>query len=226
MFGSVKISPSVLSADFMNVQHSIKAIEEGGADFIHVDVMDGHFVPNLTMGIPYLLQMRKITNLPLDVHLMVDNPSVQVPWYLEAEIDYLTMHIEVFNKGQDEVFKVIESIRSAGAHPALAIKPDTMVDILTPYISYVDMILVMSVYPGFSGQSYIDGTEQRITQVVELAQAAGVSPLIEVDGGIGIETARRVVKAGADVLVAGNSIFGTNNIKTAISKIRSASKGV
>lgn len=224
MFGPVKISPSVLSADFMNVERSIREIEEGGADFIHVDVMDGHFVPNLTMGVPYISQLKKISDLPLDVHLMINNPTVQLPWYLEAGADYLTMHIEAFTNSE-EVFEAIEAIRKAGVRSALAIKPDTAVEALTPFIEHIDMALVMSVYPGFSGQSYIEGTEQRIGALVDIARVAGADPLIEVDGGIAAGTAQRVVDVGADVLVAGNAVFGAPDIKAAISQIRVTSKG-
>lgn len=224
MFGPIKISPSVLSADFMNMERSVRAIEQAGADFVHIDVMDGHFVPNLTMGVPFIAHMRKITELPLDVHLMIDNPTTQIPWYLEAGVDYLTVHVEAFDKGSEEVFEALETIREAGVHPALTVKPDTPVEVFRPYLSEIDMALVMGVYPGFSGQSFIEGTERRIARVVELAQAAGVSPLIEVDGGIGVATAPRVISAGADVLVAGNAVFGASDIGRAVSTLREAAK--
>ncbi|MDR0514907.1 MAG: ribulose-phosphate 3-epimerase [Coriobacteriaceae bacterium] len=231
MFGKVRISPSILSADFMNMERSVRMIEEGGADFIHVDVMDGHFVPNLTLGVPFVAQLKRITALPLDVHLMVSNPLVQIPWYLEAGADYLTFHIEAFdapaNKppGQAEkIAEAIDLIRAAGAHPGASLKPDTPVSRLEPYVKSLDLVLVMSVYPGFSGQAYIEGSHERVAAVARMAQAAGASPLIEVDGGIGVATAGKVGAAGADVLVAGNAVFAASDPGKAIKAIAQAAQ--
>lgn len=221
MFERVKIAPSILSADFMNMAADIKRIEEGGANFVHVDVMDGHFVPNLTLGVPFVSQLKKISALPIDVHLMIDNPLEQLPWFIEAGADYLTVHIEAFTN-EDQVYRAIELIRSADIHPAIALKPDTPITQIKPFISLLDMVLVMSVYPGFSGQSYIEGSDKRVAELVNIARNAKVSPLIEVDGGIGVATAKKVVDAGADVLVAGNAVFGAANIAEAIAAIENA----
>lgn len=211
MFEPVKISPSILSANFMHMERSIREIEEGGASFVHVDVMDGHFVPNISMGIPVVKQLKKATELPLDVHLMVANPLDQIPWFLDAGADILTIHLEALDLAQNEAEQAIEMIRAGGARPSLSLKPDTPVSALQPYISELYMVLIMSVYPGFSGQSYIQGSEERIADVVRYASEAAANPLIEIDGGIDPSTLERVVLAGADVLVAGNAIFGTDD---------------
>lgn len=221
MFESIKISPSLLSADFMNMEDSIRLIEDAGAAFAHVDVMDGHFVPNLTLGVPFVAQLKKITKLPLDVHLMIDNPLEQLPWFLEAGADWVTVHIEALD-GVSEVTRALDMIRAAGAHPALALKPGTAVAMVEPYVALVDMVLVMSVNPGFSGQGYIEGTEDRVAEVVGFARAAGASPLIQVDGGIGLTTAGRVAAAGADVLVAGNAVYKAEDPKAAVAAITQA----
>lgn len=222
MFESIRIAPSLLSADFMNMEDSIRLIENAGAGFAHVDVMDGHFVPNLTLGVPFVAHLKKITTLPLDVHLMIDNPLEQLPWFLEAGSDWITVHVEALDDAADEITQVLEIIRDAGVHPALALKPATDVAVVEPYIRDVDMVLVMSVNPGFSGQGYIEGTEERVAEVVRVARAAGVAPLIQVDGGIGLATAGRVAAAGADVLVAGNAVFKADDPKAAVAGITQA----
>ena len=221
MFGPVVISPSILSADFMNMERDIKMLEEGGAGLIHVDVMDGHFVPNLTIGVPFVAQLKKIATLPLDVHLMISNPLEQLPWYLEAGADIVTVHYEALDENAHEIEKAIDMIHEAGAKAALAIKPDADVEVVKPYIADLDMVLVMSVYPGFSGQSYIEGTEDRVARVVEMAKEAQVNPLIQVDGGIGLKTVERVTAAGADVLVCGNAVLKAENPAQAIKEITS-----
>lgn len=224
MFEQVKISPSVLSADFMNMTDSIRTITEGGAAFIHVDVMDGHFVPNITMGIPLVKQLHTYSELPLDVHLMVSNPLDQIPWFLDAGADILTVHLEALDVDAGEVSDALRMIREGGARSALALKPDTPISLLKPFITEVDMVLVMSVYPGFSGQSYIEGTDERVAEVVSLAQEAGVSPLIEVDGGIDVSTAGLVSSKGADILVAGNAVFAQPDPGKAIAAISAAAE--
>ncbi|MEF9925053.1 MAG: ribulose-phosphate 3-epimerase [Raoultibacter sp.] len=222
MFEPIKIAPSILSADFMNMQRDIATLEAGGAGYIHVDVMDGHFVPNLTLGVPFVAQLKAITQLPLDVHLMIENPLVQVPWYLEAGADIVTVHVEVLDGAAGEIDRVIELIHAAGAKAALSLNPDTPVSVLEPFIGQLDMVLLMSVFPGFSGQSYIEGTEQRVASVVAMARAAGVAPLIEVDGGIGLATVGRVAAAGADVFVCGNAVLRAEDPAAAIVAIKAA----
>lgn len=219
MFEPVKIAPSILSADFMNMERDIAMIEEGGAGYVHVDVMDGHFVPNLTLGVPFVRQLKKVAEIPLDVHLMIANPLVQLPWFLEAGSDIVTVHLEALDALAGEVEQAIGMIRDAGAKAAISIKPDTPTEALEPYIALLDMVLVMSVYPGFSGQSYIEGSDARVAEVAAMAATAGARPLIEVDGGMGAKTAGPVAACGADVLVAGNAVFGAPDPKAAIAQI-------
>ncbi len=217
MFQPVKIAPSILSADFMNLSRDISVIEQGGAGFVHVDVMDGHFVPNLTMGVPVVKQLKKITNLPLDVHLMISNPLDQLPWFLEAGADIVTVHAEACAGYQLE--RAVKLIHEAGAKAAASVKPRTPVEVLAPVMADLDMVLVMSVEPGFSGQSFIEGSDRKVARVVELARAVGAHPLIEVDGGIGVATAPLVAAAGADVLVCGNAVCGAADPAAAIADI-------
>lgn len=222
MFGDIKISPSILSADFMNLERDIRMLERGGADFVHVDVMDGHFVPNLTIGVPLVKQLKKITQLPLDVHLMIDNPLEQLQWYLDAGADIVTAHIEAFSDSS-EVEDFITRVRAAKVKPALTLKPDCDIEALKPYIAEVDMILVMSVFPGFSGQSYIEGSEDRVAAVAEWARELNPDLMIEVDGGVSASrTAGLVCASGADVLVAGSGVFAAPDPAHAITEIREA----
>ncbi len=222
MFGDVKISPSILSADFMNLGRDIRMLEQGGTDFIHVDVMDGHFVPNLTMGVPVVSQLKKITDIPLDVHLMISNPLEQLDWYLDAGADIVTVHMEAL-EGEAQVREFIARTRAAGARPALTLKPDYPVEELEPFIADIDMVLVMSVFPGFSGQSYIEGSEDRVGQVAEMAKRLNPNLLIEVDGGVSAErTAGLVCAQGADVLVAGSGVFKAADPQAAIGILRRA----
>lgn len=222
MFGDIKISPSILSADFMNFERDIRMLERGGTDFIHVDVMDGHFVPNLTLGVPFVSQLKKITDIPLDVHLMISNPLEQLDWYLKAGADWVSVHTEALH-GEGEVREFIQRTREAGAHPALTLKPDYPVEELEPYIAEVDMVLVMSVFPGFSGQSYIEGSEDRVGKVAEMAKRLNPDLLIEVDGGISAgRTAGLVCAQGADVLVAGSGVFKAEDPEAAIGILRNA----
>lgn len=222
MFGDVKISPSILSADFMNLERDIRMLEQGGTDFIHVDVMDGHFVPNLTMGVPVVKQLKKVTQVPLDVHLMISNPLEQLDWYLDAGADLVSVHMEALH-GEAEVREFIARTRDAGVRPALTLKPDYPVEELEPYIADIDMVLVMSVFPGFSGQSYIEGSEDRVGKVAEMAKHLNPDLLIEVDGGVSAErTAGLVCAQGADVLVAGSGVFKAPDPQAAIGILRRA----
>ena len=218
VFQPVKIAPSILSADFMNLQRDIEAIQAGGAGYVHVDVMDGHFVPNLTMGVPVVKQLKKITDMPLDVHLMISNPLEQLPWFLEAGADIVTVHAEAAAGYQLE--RAVEMIHAAGAKAAASVKPHTPVEVLAPVMAQLDMGLIMSVEPGFSGQSYIEGS----ARTVELARAVGAAPLIEVDGGIGVKTAPLVAAAGADVLVCGSAVCGADDPAAAIAQVTQAAE--
>ena len=223
MYTAPKIAPSILSADFMNMQRDVAEIEAGGATYVHVDVMDGHFVPNLTLGVPFVKQLKKITDLPLDVHLMISNPLQQLPWFLECGPDMVSVHAEALDEPTGEFDRAIDMIQEAGAKACLALKPDMRASVVEPYISKLDMVLVMSVYPGFSGQKYIQGSEKKVARVVEIARAAGVSPLIEVDCGLGVNDATRAVAAaGTDVFVAGSACFGQPDRAAAIAGIAEA----
>ena len=217
MFQPVKIAPSILSANFMNLASDIDMIAEAGAGYVHVDVMDGHFVPNLTMGVPVLKQLSKATEVPMDVHLMITNPLTQIPWFAAAGADIITFHAETVN--EEEMVEAVRMIHDAGVKAAISVKPKTPVEVIAPVIADVDMVLIMSVEPGFSGQSYIEGSEDKVAQVVEMARAVGNSPLIQVDGGIGVNTAARVAAAGADVLVCGNAVFAAEDPAAALKAV-------
>lgn len=224
MFQEVKVSPSILSADFMDLGSDVSMLESSGADWIHVDVMDGHFVPNLTMGIPLVKQLKRTSELPLDVHLMIDNPLRQIPWFIDAGADIITVHVEALS--EEELLKAVEMIQAAGLRAGVSVKPGTEVKALLPVLEDLDMVLVMSVEPGFSGQRYIEGSEEKVHQVVELAEQKGASPLIQVDGGIGLATLGPVVEAGADVLVCGNAIFAQNDPASACRAIKESAQTV
>lgn len=220
MFQPVRISPSILSANFMELGADVARIVDAGAGYVHVDVMDGHFVPNLTMGVPVLKQLSKRVSAPMDVHLMIENPLVQIPWFIAAGADIITFHVEAVS--DEEMVEGVRMIHEAGLKAAVSVKPKTPVSAIAPVIGEVDMVLVMSVEPGFSGQSYIEGSEKRVAEVVAMARAAGSSPLIQVDGGIGVATAALVAAAGADVLVCGNAVFGADDPAAALKAVEDA----
>ena len=222
MFEPVEIAPSILSADFMQLGRDVALIEEAGAGYVHVDVMDGHFVPNLTMGVPVVKQLKRATKLPLDVHLMIENPLEQLPWFLDAGADSVTVHAETLDA--DGLVRAIDAIHGAGAKAAVSVKPKTGLGALAPVVDKVDMVLVMSVEPGFSGQSYIEGSDARVARIAEMAAAVGASPLIQVDGGIGEATAPLVAGAGADVLVCGNAVFAADDPASALAAVRAAAE--
>lgn len=218
MFTDIKIAPSILSADFANLERDVRMISEAGADWIHVDVMDGHFVPNLTIGPAHVKMLKRVTDVPLDVHLMIDNPEVQVPWYIEAGADSVTVHIETC----DDAVAMLRAIGDAGVKAGISLNPETDVSALDGLLGLVDMVLVMSVHPGFGGQSFIESSPAKIAAIVEMCKAEGAAPLIEVDGGIGVATAPLVSAVGADVLVAGSAIFCADDPAAALRSIRDA----
>lgn len=203
------IAPSILSANFSNLHSALKICEEGGAEYIHIDVMDNHFVPNLTIGPLVVKSLRPHTNRFLDVHLMVTHPEKLVEPFSRAGADGITFHIEATENPD----KVIDLIRATGKQVGISIKPKTPVEVLEPYYDQVDMILIMSVEPGFGGQGYLPGSTGRIKQIkkrlVELCLQDRV--LIQVDGGIKLINAKEVSDAGADILVAGSAVYGTDN---------------
>lgn len=221
VFQKVKISPSILSADFMNMERDVRQIESAGADWIHVDVMDGHFVPNLTLGVPFVRQLKDIASIPLDVHLMIDNPLDELPWFCACAPAAITVHAEAL-KNADETRKAVEMMRGCGALAGVALKPDMPIEHLRETIEMWDMVLVMSVFPGFSGQAFIPETPQRIARTVDMCREAGCTPLIQVDGGISTTTSPLVCAAGADVLVAGNAVFKAVDRAAVIEQIRAS----
>lgn len=195
------IAPSILSADFAKLGDEIRAIEAAGADWVHVDVMDGHFVPNLTIGPPVVKSLRAVTKLPFDVHLMIENPDKYLEDFIKAGADYLTVHIETLPDAK----KTLERIRSLGAKPGITLRPATPIEDILPLLEYVDLVLVMTVNPGFSGQSFMAEQIEKINIVRRELKKIGHQALIEVDGGINPQTAK--VCREADVLVAGNAVF-------------------
>jgi len=203
---SVKIAPSILSADFARLADALREAEAGGADWVHVDVMDGHFVPNLTIGPPVVKALRKETTLPLDVHLMIERPEQLLEAFVAAGADYLTVHVEACV----HLHRTIEQIRELGAKPGVSLNPGTSLHTLDEILPYVDLVLVMSVNPGFGGQRYIPTSTAKIAALRESLDERGLWGIeIEVDGGISPKTAPEVVAAGATVLVAGAAVFNS-----------------
>ena len=198
-----KFAPSILSADFGRLAEAVVAVERAGADWIHVDVMDGHFVPNLTFGPKMVADLRKATRLPLDVHLMIERPEDWVDRYAEAGATYLTIHVEA----SSDVPGTLAAIRARGVRPGLTLNPETPVDAVLEHLGSVDLALVMSVRPGFGGQKFIESALGKVKAIREALDARHLAAELEVDGGIKPENAARVVEAGATVLVAGSAVF-------------------
>ena len=203
---SVKIAPSILSADFARLAEALKQAEDGGADWIHVDVMDGHFVPNLTIGAPVVKALRKETKLPLDVHLMIEKPEQLIDDFVAAGADYLTVHVEAATP----LHRTIQQIRELGAKPGVSLNPATPISALMEILPYVDLVLVMSVNPGFGGQKFIPTSTAKIAELKQLLDDRSLWGVeIEVDGGVTPTTAPEIVAAGASVLVAGAAVFNS-----------------
>lgn len=216
---SIYIAPSILSADFARLGEEVREAEQAGADFIHVDVMDGHFVPNLTLGPLVVQAIRPVTGLPLDVHLMIENPDAYIPAFAKAGADYLTVHAEAC----PHLHRTLGFIRENGVKPGVVLNPATPLSAIEYVLDQVEMVLLMTVNPGFGGQKYIPAVTAKIKALRELLDARGLaSVLIEVDGGVNAETARMVAEAGAQVLVAGNAVFGQRDRAEAIRQIRAA----
>lgn len=213
----VKIAPSILSADFSKLGDEVEKIDECGADFIHIDVMDGDFVPNITFGMPVIKAIRDKSDKVFDVHLMVSNPSRYIDEFVEAGADIITIHYEA----EKHIDRTINYIKSKGVKAAIALNPATPVSLLKDIIKSLDMVLIMSVNPGFGGQKFIDYSIDKIKEVKKLSEAVGNSDLlIQVDGGVDRSNASKVIQAGANVLVAGSAVFGDGNIKENILALR------
>ncbi len=212
------LAPSLLSADFVRLAEEIARVEAAGADWLHLDIMDGHFVPNLTFGPPVVAAIRKISKLPLDVHLMVSNPAALVEQFAEAGADYLTVHVET----EPHLHRLVNRIRELGVKPAVTLNPATSVDLLDEILSEVDMVLVMSVNPGFGGQKFIPASLDKIRRLRQKLKRLDRQVLIEVDGGVNQETAPQLIEAGVDVLVAGSAVFGSADMKATIAALKQA----
>jgi len=212
----VKIAPSILSADFSRLGEEIRAIEAGGADYVHVDVMDGHFVPNITIGPLVVEAARKVTNLPLDVHLMIENPDRYIPDFAKAGADILTVHQETV----PHLHRTVQLIRSLGKKAGVSINPATPVAALDLILDDLDLVLVMSVNPGFGGQSFIPSCLGKIATLRRMIAERGLEVELEVDGGVKTDNIGRIVAAGADVLVAGSAVFGTDDYRATIAALK------
>ena len=203
----IELAPSILSADFARLGEQVRAACEGGASVVHVDIMDGHFVPNLTIGPPVVTSLRRVTDLPLDCHLMIENPDEFIPAFAEAGADWISVHQEAVR----HLNRTLHLIKSHDCLAGVVINPATPVSVLEEVLDIVDYVLVMSVNPGFGGQKFIPGALHKIRQLSEIRSQRRLMYRIEVDGGVALETVGDVVRAGAEILVAGNAVFGAGD---------------
>jgi ribulose-phosphate 3-epimerase len=215
----IKLAPSILSADFARLGEQVAEVARAGADYIHVDVMDGHFVPNITIGAPVVAAIRPVTSLPLDVHLMIEHPERYISEFVHAGADIITVHVEAC----PHLHGAIELIKKLGARVGVSLNPPTPLSAVEEFLPHVDLVLIMSVNPGFGGQPFIPETLPRIASMRKILDDRGLSAELEVDGGINADNAPDIVKAGANVLVAGNSVFrAEEGISEALQRLREA----
>lgn len=210
------VSPSILSADFANLERDIKSVEKCGADWIHVDVMDGHFVPNITIGVPVVKSIKKVTHLPLDVHLMIESPDFYAQPFIDAGADILTFHYEALDSGE-RIQQLINKIKSGSVKAGISIKPKTKPEVLLPFLNSVDMVLIMTVEPGFGGQKFMSECAEKIKFIKDNSPK---NLIIQVDGGIDNNTAKICTSLGANSLVAGSYIYKSDNIQNAIASLK------
>ncbi len=211
-----KLAPSLLSADFSKLGKEIDIIEKGGADYVHLDVMDGIYVPNITFGAPVIKKIRGTTKLPFDVHLMVDRPERFIDDFIDAGSDIITVHPEA----TIHLHRTLQRIREKGAQAGVSLNPSTPLDVLEYIMDDVDLILIMSVNPGFGGQSYIPAMTQKIIKLKDMIIKSGNDIILEVDGGIKLDNARYIIDAGADLIVVGSGIFATDDIESRVKKFK------
>ena len=214
----IELAPSILSADFSRLSEQVRAAGEGGGTVIHVDIMDGHFVPNITIGPPVVKSLRKATELPLDCHLMIERPDEFIPAFVEAGANWISVHQEAVR----HLDRTLHFVKSHGCLAGVVINPATPVQMLTEVLDIVDYVLVMSVNPGFGAQEFIPGSLHKIRRLTEMRAERGLNYRIEVDGGIAHDTVADVVRAGAEILVAGNAVFGHGDPKTNAQKLLKA----
>lgn len=212
----VKIAPSILSADFSNLGRDIESLTAWGADWVHFDVMDGHFVPNLSFGLPVCKAVRPLTKLPIDVHLMVNEPSRFIPWFLEAGADLITIHVEA----EPHLHRALQQIHEGGCKAGVVLNPGTPVVAAKEVLPYCDLVLIMSVNPGYGGQKFIPESLEKIAELRRMIDERGLATEIEVDGGINPKTAESCLNAGATVLVAGSAVFEAQDPKDMIRRLR------
>ena len=220
--GSIKIAPSILSADFSRLADEIQAVQRAGADWLHLDVMDGHYVPNITIGPIVVEWIRKATDLPLDVHLMISDPDKYVPEFIKAGANWISVHPETCK----DLKTSLRRIRELGARASIAVNPDVDLDRVEGNLDDIDMILMMTVFPGFGGQAFIEEVLPKIARARDLVRKKGLPILIEADGGIKTNNISHVLQAGAEVIVSGSGIFKTPKYAETIEKMRKAAEGL
>ena len=212
----IKVAPSILSSDFSHLAEEIQTIQSAGADMVHIDVMDGSFVPNITIGSPVVKSLRNTTNLDFDVHLMIEHPETQIDAFVDAGADIVTFHVEATHHAH----RVIQQIKSRGVRAGIAVNPGTSLAMIEEVLGDVDMVLVMTVSPGFGGQRFIDSQLDKVHMLYHTIEDMGYECDIEVDGGINAKTSKLVREAGANILVAGSAVYGADDIQAAIDSIR------